>query len=94
MVRYHPLYFAEVAGAYQGAFAQLAFTFLVFRGEDVAQVRMSALHFPGRGFLEALRRAFVRFQFRHKSSELTGSFPPFVVKKSQPQRALRYTKET
>ncbi len=74
MVGNHPLYFAEIAGTYQRAFAQLAFTFLVFRGQDVAQVRMSALHFPGRGFLEALRCAFVRFQFRHKSSKSAVSF--------------------
>src|SRR5258706_12117616 len=74
LIRDHPLYFAEIAGAYQGAFAQLAFTFFVFRGQDVAQVRMSALHFPGPGFLEALGRAFVRFQFRHKSSKSAVSF--------------------
>lgn len=61
LIRNHPLDFAEVAGAYQRAFAQLAFAFLVFRGQDVAQMRMSALHFPGPGFLEALRCAFVRF---------------------------------
>jgi len=69
LIRNHPLYFAEVAGAYQSAFAQLAFPFLVFRGQDVAQVGMSALHLSRRGFFEALGRAFVRFQFRHSSSE-------------------------
>lgn len=60
-VRNHPLNFAEVAGAYQRALAQLAFSFFIFRRQDVAQVRMSALHFPGPGFLEALGRALVRF---------------------------------
>jgi hypothetical protein len=57
----HPLYFAEISGANQCPFTQLAFPFFIFRGQDVAQVRMSALHFPGPGFLEALGRAFVRF---------------------------------
>src|ERR1039458_7751494 len=56
------------AVAHQGCFAQLAFAFLVLRRQDVAQVRMSALHLAGGGFLEALGRAFVRFQFRHSSS--------------------------
>jgi hypothetical protein len=34
-------------------------------------MRMVALYFSGSGFLEALRRAFVRFQFRHKSSKFS-----------------------
>jgi hypothetical protein len=67
-VRNHPLYFADVARAYQGAFPQLAFPFFIFGGQDVAQVRMSSLHFSRPGFFEALGCAFVRFQFRHKSS--------------------------
>jgi hypothetical protein len=34
---------------------------------------MAALYFSGRGFLEALRRSLVRFQFRHNSSDKAGS---------------------
>jgi hypothetical protein len=43
-------------------------------------VRMSALHFSGPGFLEALGCAFVRFQFRHKSSRSAVSFQPSALK--------------
>src|SRR5216684_1482712 len=63
LVRNHPQYFAQIAVAYQRSLAQLAFAFLVFRRQDVAQVRMSPLHFACRGLLEALGCAFVRVQF-------------------------------
>jgi hypothetical protein len=39
----------------------------------MAQARMSPLHFSGGGLLEALGSAFVRFQFRHNSSESAAS---------------------
>src|SRR5258708_565032 len=68
LVRNHPQYFAQIAVAYQRSLAQFAFTFLVFRRQDVAQVRMSPLHFSCRGLLKALGRALVGFQFRHVPS--------------------------
>jgi hypothetical protein len=60
-VRNHSFYFGRVGMAYQIAATQLAFALLVFRGQDVAQKRMSALHFSGRSFLETLSSAFVSF---------------------------------
>jgi len=61
LIRNHSFYFGRVGIAYQIAATQLAFALLVFRGQDVAQKRMSALHFSGRSFLEALSSAFVSF---------------------------------
>ena len=59
LIRNHSLYFGRIRVAYQIAATQLAFALLVLRGQDVAQKRMPTLHFPGRSFLEALRRALV-----------------------------------
>src|SRR5271170_3342231 len=69
----HPLYFAEVAIAYQRGCSQVPFAFLGFRTQHVAQAGMSALHLTVGRLLEALGGAFVRFQFRHKSSQSVAS---------------------
>jgi len=65
----HPLNFVEIAIADQRGCAQLAFAFLGFGRQHVTQAGMPALHFAVGRFLEALGCAFVRFQFRHKSSD-------------------------
>ncbi len=65
----HPLDFAEIAIADQRGRAQFAFAFLGFGRQHVTQTGMSALHLAVGRFLEALGGAFVRFQFRHKSSD-------------------------
>jgi hypothetical protein len=65
----HPLYFAEIAIADQRGRAQLAFAFFGFGRQHVTQAGMPAFHFAVGRFLEALGCAFVRFQFRHKSSD-------------------------
>ena len=59
LIRNHSLYFGRIRVAYQIAATQLAFALLVLRGQDVAQKRMPALHFPGCSFLKALRGALV-----------------------------------
>jgi hypothetical protein len=64
----HPLYFAEVAVAYQRGRSQMAFAFLGLGTQHVAQAGMPAFHLAVGRLLEALGRALVRFQFRHKSS--------------------------
>src|SRR5271157_1355105 len=66
LVRNHPQYLGQIPVAYQPTVAQLALALGVLRRQDVAQVRMPALHLPGCSFLEALGSAFVRFQFRHR----------------------------
>jgi hypothetical protein len=65
LVRDHSLNFWLIRVAYQGAAAELALALLVLRSQDVAQKRMSALHLPRPGFLEALGGAFMCFQFWH-----------------------------
>ena len=57
----HPLYFAEVAVAYQRGRSQMAFAFLGLGTQHVAQSRMPPLDLAGGGFFEALGCAFVRF---------------------------------
>jgi hypothetical protein len=74
LVRNHPLDFRRVRRAHQDSLFQLALALFAFGSEHVAQMRMVALHFSGPGFLEALRRAFVCFQFRHKSSKPAFSY--------------------
>ncbi len=68
LVRNHAFDFRRIGIAHQSAFAQLLLPPLAFRGQDVAQVGMSALHLSAGGLFEALGRAFMCFQFRHKSS--------------------------
>ena len=58
-IRNHSLYLGRIGVAHQIAATQLAFALLVLRGQDVAQKRMPALHFPGCSFLKALSSAFV-----------------------------------
>src|SRR5208282_4560344 len=69
LIRNHPLHFAEIAIAYQRGRSQVAFAFLGLGAQHVAQAGMSALHLAVGRLLEALGGAFVRFQFRHKSSQ-------------------------
>ena len=59
LIRNHSLYFRRIRVAYQIAVTKLTFALLILRGQDVAKKRMSALHFPGRGFLKALSSALV-----------------------------------
>jgi hypothetical protein len=61
VVRNHPLDFGGVGIADQNGFAELAFTLLAFRSQDMAQVRVTALYLSGRGLLKALGSAFVSF---------------------------------
>jgi hypothetical protein len=69
LVRNHPLDFRRVRRAHQDSLFQLALALFALGSEHVAQMRMVALNFSSSSFLEALRRAFVCFQFRHKSSK-------------------------
>jgi len=57
--QYRSLWIVRIGVAYQIAAAQLALALLVLRGQDVAQKRMPAFHFPGCSFLKALRGALV-----------------------------------
>jgi|tagenome__1003787_1003787.scaffolds.fasta_scaffold20754012_3 hypothetical protein len=66
LVRDHSFYFGGVGVTYQHRPTQVSLTFLVFRRQDVAQIRLGALHFSSRGLLEALGSAFVSFQFWHR----------------------------
>ena len=59
----------KISGADQRSGAQLAFALVRLGRQHMAQARMSPLHLAGGSFFEALGRAFVRFQFRHSSSE-------------------------
>ena len=76
LVRNHTLHFEEIAIAHQSGFAQLLLPLLTLRRQNVTQARMPPLHLPRPGFLKALGRALVRFQFRHKSSKSADSISP------------------
>jgi hypothetical protein len=78
LVRNHPLDFRCVRIAHQDSLSQLALALLALGSEHVAQMRMVALHFSCSCFLEALRCAFVRFQFRHKSSGVSFQLSAFA----------------
>src|SRR6185437_2907115 len=66
LVRNHALDFGGVRRIHQHRVAQFPFPLLVLRGQDVAQVRMSALHLASRRLFEALGSALVSLHFRHK----------------------------
>src|SRR6266545_5814832 len=51
LVRNHPFDPALIGVAHQDLVAELALALGALRSQDVAQVRMTALHFPGGGFL-------------------------------------------
>ena len=67
LVRNHTQHFGEIPIAHQTALSEFPLGFRFLRRQDVAQLRVSALHLPGRRLLEALGSALVRFQFRHKN---------------------------
>ena len=67
LVRNHPQHFGEIAIAHQTALSEFPLGFRFLRRQDVAQLRVSALHLSCRRLLEALRSALVRFQLRHKN---------------------------
>jgi hypothetical protein len=69
LIRNHPFHFEQIAIAHQRGFAQVLFALLGFRRQYVAQAGVPTLHLAIGSFLEALRRAFVRFQFWHSSSK-------------------------
>jgi hypothetical protein len=68
LVRNHSFDLRRIGVAYQNRLAQLLLALMRLRGQHMAQMRMPALHFSRRRFLEALRRALVRLKFWHKSS--------------------------
>ena len=68
LVGNHSLYFRRVSVADQRRAAQLALPLLIFRGQDVTQKSLIALHFSRPGFLEALGRAFMCLQLWHEIS--------------------------
>jgi len=68
LVRDHSFNFWCVCIAHQNRLAEFLFSLLRLRGQDVAQMRMSALYFSGCGFLKPLRGAFMGLQLRHISS--------------------------
>jgi hypothetical protein len=79
LVGNHPLHFAEIAIADQRGRTQPAFPLLGLRAQHVTQAGMSPLHLAAGRLLEALRCAFVRFQFRHSSSESAAGRRPSAV---------------
>ncbi len=68
LVRDHSFNFWCVCIAHQNRLAEFLFSLLRLRGQDVAQMRMSALYFSGCCFLKPLRGAFMGLQLRHISS--------------------------
>jgi len=60
-VRDHPLYFEEIAVAYQDRLAQMTLALLGFRTENVTQIRLMAFYLSSPSLLEALGSALVCF---------------------------------
>ena len=65
LIRNHPQDLGQIPVTDEAAMAQLAFPFRIFGRQDVTQFRVTPLHFPRPGFLEALGSALVGFEFRH-----------------------------
>jgi hypothetical protein len=59
LVRYHAQDFVQVTVTHQSGMSQLLLPFVRLRSQHMAQLCMSALHFPLRSFLEALGSALV-----------------------------------
>jgi hypothetical protein len=63
----HALQFLLIRLVSDNAFSQLPLPLFGFGSQDMPRKGMTANHFARAGFLEALRRALMCFQLRHKN---------------------------